>query len=368
VKPVAADVALMRQALGLARRGLGRTSPNPAVGAVVVRRGQVVGRGFTRPAGGPHAEVVALADAGRAARGATLYVTLEPCAHHGRTPPCVDAVLAAGIERVVLGCRDPNPRVRGNGAERLRRAGVEVATGILESECAEAIRFFAKHAATGLPWATLKLAASLDGRIATHDGDSRWVTGEAARRYVHRLRNWHDAVLVGAQTVIADDPALTCRLRGGRDPLRVVLDGRLRIPLGAGIVGAGTLVLTGRGTKASKVAALRRRGVEVVELPHRGGVIAWRDALAEIGRRGLCSVLVEGGGGTAATALRGGGVDEVLFFYAPKLVGADGQPMIGPLGVSRMARALALTDAHWRRLGPDLLLRALAAPPAKRRE
>jgi len=353
---VSDDAAAMRAALRLARRGLGRTSPNPAVGAVVVARGRVVGRGFTRPVGGPHAEVVALRDAGARARGATLYVTLEPCAHHGRTPPCVDAVLAAGVRRVVVGCADPNPHVRGGGAARLRRAGLEVTMGVREDECREQIRFFAHHVRSGLPWVTLKLAATLDGRIATAGGDSKWVTGEKARARVQELRDLHDAVLVGAETVIADDPELTCRRRGGRDPLRVILDGRLRLPLAARVVRAGTLVLTGRGAPARKLAALRARGAEVVELRHRGGALAWRDVLATLGRRGLCSLLVEGGGRVAAAAVAARGVDELLLFYAPKLAGGDARPMLGDLGLRRMADAPRLRLRRSERLGDDLLL------------
>jgi diaminohydroxyphosphoribosylaminopyrimidine deaminase/5-amino-6-(5-phosphoribosylamino)uracil reductase len=352
----------MRAALRLARRALGRTSPNPPVGALVVRRGRVVGRGFTRPAGGPHAEVVALRAAGRRARGGTLYVTLEPCAHHGRTPPCVDAVRASGIARVVIGCRDPNPRVRGDGAGLLRRAGADVLVGVLRDECEEVIRFFRKHVTTGLPWVTLKLAASLDGRIATADGDSRWVTSEAARRLVHRLRDTHDAVLVGAETVRRDDPSLTCRLAGGRDPLRVIVDGRLRIPLQARVVrapaAAGTLVVTARGAARTRVERLRRQGAQVLELPARRGVIAWGAILTALGTRGLCSLLVEGGGTIAASALHARGVDRLVMFYAPKLIGGDGRPMLGPLGIRRMTRALRIHVLSSRRVGPDLLIEA----------
>lgn len=355
----------MREALRLARRGLGRTSPNPSVGAVVVRNGRIVGRGYTRPVGGPHAEVVALRDAGEKARGATLYVTLEPCAHHGRTPPCTDAVRAAGIRRVVIASRDPNPKVGGDGAGRLRRAGLEITTDVLRREGDEAIRFFRKHVTTGLPWVTLKLAASLDGRIATASGDSRWVTGEAARRLVHELRDTHDAVLVGAETVLRDDPALTCRHRGGRDPLRVVLDGRLRLPESAQVVREGTLILTRKGAPAAKVARLRRRGATVVEVRGSGSAISWRAALAALGARDVCSLLVEGGGVVAATALRAAGVDELLLFYAPKLVGGEGRPMVADLGIRRMAGALPLQVVDVSRVGDDLLVAARPAPPER---
>lgn len=353
----AADRRFLRAALRLARRGLGRTSPNPAVGAIVVRGGRIVGRGFTQPPGGPHAEIVALRQAGALARGATLYVTLEPCAHHGRTPPCVEAVRSAGIARLVIGCGDPNPRARGGG-DQLASAGVKIVSGVLADECAEQIRFFTKHVRTGLPWVTLKLAASLDGRIATSDGDSRWITGEKARALVHEWRDTHDAILVGAETVRHDDPALTCRRRGGRDPLRVVLDGRLRLPLTARVVREGTLVFTHRGASPVKVRQLRARGVEVVALRPRAGRLDWNDVLRALGERGVCSVLVEGGGLVAASALRSGAVDRLYLFYAAKLVGGDGRAMIGPLAVGEMAEALALEIVASRWLGGDLLLEA----------
>jgi len=353
----------MSEALRLARRGLGRTSPNPSVGAVVVKGGRIVGRGYTRPVGGPHAEVVALRQAGARARAATLYVTLEPCAHHGQTPPCIDAVRAAGIARVVYGARDPNPKVGGGGAAKLRRTGIAATTGVLSRECEESIRFFRKHVTTGLPWVTLKLAATLDGHIATAGGDSRWVTGPAARRVVHQLRNTHDAVLVGAETVLRDNPSLTARIRGGRDPIRVVLDGRVRTPTAAKVVRAGTIILTASGASRSKMERLRRRGATVVELTGHAGSIAWRTVLSELGKRGICSLLVEGGGVVAANALRSGLVDETLLFYAPKLVGGDGRAMVAALGVRRMAKALPLRVIRSCWLGSDLLVEA--RPPVR---
>jgi diaminohydroxyphosphoribosylaminopyrimidine deaminase/5-amino-6-(5-phosphoribosylamino)uracil reductase len=355
------DARFMRLALRLGRRGLGRTSPNPPVGAVVVRGRRVVGSGHHRRAGGPHAEIEALGEAGSRARGATLYVTLEPCNHHGRTPPCTEAVLAAGIRRVVFGVRDPNPHVRGAGARRLRRGGVEVQDGVEAAACRELIGAFARHATSGLPLVTLKLAASLDGRIATRTGASRWISGPAALRFVHRERNRTDAVMVGAGTVITDDPELTCRIRGGRDPLRVVVDGRLRIPLTARVLtnGAarGTLIATVM-SKGSTVNALRRLGATVVVLPGKSGALSLRRLLRELGRRGVTSVLIEGGSRLAAGALREGVVDRLLLFLAPKLIGGDGIAMIGPLDVLRPANALALRDLRVSRLGEDVLIRA----------
>jgi diaminohydroxyphosphoribosylaminopyrimidine deaminase/5-amino-6-(5-phosphoribosylamino)uracil reductase len=358
---VSDDAAFMRAALDLGRRGLGRTSPNPPVGAVVVAAGKVVGRGYHHRAGQPHGEVLALRDAGARARGATLYVTLEPCNHHGRTPACTEAILAAGVKRLVFGARDVNPEVRGRGAARLRRAGLAVQGGVERAACEELVAAFARRVTVGLPLVTLKLAASLDGRIATRTGASRWITGAPARRLVHRWRNEMDAVLVGAGTVIADDPALTCRMRGGRDPLRVVVDGRLRVPRGArvfsGDMAARTLLFTAKRSGA-KIAILRRRGVEVVALPGRAGVFSLRDLLAELARRGVSSVLVEGGAGLAAALLRERAVDRLRCFLAPLLIGGDGRPMLESLGVGELGDALRCADLHVERVGDDVLLSA----------
>jgi len=354
------DAHYMRLALRLGRRGLGRTSPNPPVGAVVVAGHAVIGRGYHHQAGMPHAEVEALRDAGKKARGATLYVTLEPCAHHGRTPPCVDAVIAAGVRRVVIGTRDPNPKVRGNGAARLRAAGIEVTMGAEQPASDELIAAFRKHVTTGRPLVTLKLAASLDGRIATASGESRWITGEASRRSVHRLRAEHDAILVGAETVLHDDPELTCRVRGGRNPLRVILDGRLRLPLTSkvltGTQAAATLVVTGKQAPAAKIRQIEARGATVMCLPAKAARVPVQRMMRELGKRNVASVLVEGGATVAAAALAAGVVDRLLIFYAPKLIGADGRPMLGPLGVRRLPQTPRLGPLRVRRLAGDVLL------------
>jgi diaminohydroxyphosphoribosylaminopyrimidine deaminase/5-amino-6-(5-phosphoribosylamino)uracil reductase len=354
------DARFMRLALRLGRRGIGRTSPNPPVGAVVVAGATVVGRGHHRSAGAPHAEIEALHAAGARARGATLYVTLEPCAHHGRTPPCTDAIITAGVRRVVFGTRDPNPSVTGNGMGRLRTAGIEVEGGIEQAACDELIAAFRKHVTTGLPLVTLKLAASLDGRIATASGESRWITGEDSRRFAHRLRAAHDAVLVGAETVIHDDPALTCRVGGGRNPLRVVLDGRLRVPLCAQVLtntsATATLVCTGRGAPVSKVRRMRQQGVEVLRLPDRAGSIGMKQLMRALGRRGVMSVLIEGGATVAAAAISAHVVDRVLIFYAPKLIGGDGRPMLAPLGIRRLAGAPRLQRLQVKRFAADVLV------------
>jgi len=349
----------MARAIALARQGLGRTSPNPAVGAVVVKNGRVVGEGWTRPAGGPHAEIVALRQAGRGAKGATLYVTLEPCAHHGRTPPCTQAVIAAEVARVVVGVGDPNPRVRGRGLRALAAAGIAVNTGILAEEAGAVSAWFRHYIVRGRPYVLLKLAASIDGRIATARGESRWISGPAARRWVHELRNQVDAVMVGSGTVLADDPALTCRMRGGRDPLRVVVDGRLRISPRARIVRqrsrAATLIAVTASAPPARVRALARAGAEVMVVPGRRGKVLLASLLRELAARGVVSVLIEGGGELAAAALRAQLVDRLLVVTAPMVIGGDGRPMLGSLGLGRLANAPRIVDERMSRLGPDLL-------------
>jgi diaminohydroxyphosphoribosylaminopyrimidine deaminase/5-amino-6-(5-phosphoribosylamino)uracil reductase len=353
------DRRWMARALGLARRGLGRTSPNPPVGAVIVRRGRVVGEGWHRRAGGPHAEIVALRRAGRAARGATLYLTLEPCTHVGRTPPCAPAVIEAGLARVVVAAPDPDPRVRGRGIRAVRAAGIPVEVGVLAREARALTAWFRHFVTRRRPYVLLKLAASLDGRIATARGESRWVSGPAARRFVHRLRDRVDAVMVGAGTVIADDPALTCRVRGGRDPLRIVVDGRLRVPPGARVVRqrspAPTLIATTAGARAARRRALARAGAEVVAFPGRRGRLRLGGLLRALAARGVVSVLIEGGGELAAAALRERAVDRVLLVLAPVLLGGDARSALGPLAVRRLARAPRLAGGRRSRLGRDLL-------------
>lgn len=351
----------MDRALALAERGVGRTHPNPPVGAVVVRDGRVVGEGFHRRAGLPHAEVEALRQAGNRARGATLYVTLEPCSHFGRTPPCTRAVLAAGIRRVVVGSVDPNPRERGRGMRRLRRAGLEVSAGVRARECRVLIEPYATYITAGRPLVALKLAASLDGRIAV-PGESRgWLSGPAARALVHGLRDVTDAVLVGAGTVLADDPRLTCRLPGGRDPIRVVLDGRLRTPPRARVVrGEGQVWVVGAaGAPASRAAALRAAGAEVILLPGRRGRVAVRRVLRALAARGITSLLVEGGSDTAAEFLAARAVDRLLLLYSPIIIGGGGVPMLGKLPRVHSTRgALRVQGVRVLGCGPDLVLEA----------
>lgn len=363
-----ADARFMRLALREARRGLGRTRPNPAVGAVVVRAGRVIARGHHRRAGGPHAEVVALRQAGTRARGATLYVTLEPCAHTGRTGPCTEAILRAGIARVVIGCRDPNPLVDGRGAARLRRAGLRVTVGCLERDCRELNRAFFTWITARRPLVTLKLATSADGFVAPPPARRRpraphWLTGPAARRRAHALRAAHDAILVGSATVLADDPALTVRHGPRRQrqpgPLRVVLDGRLRTPPTARLLREGeaeVLIVTGQRTARAHAAARRaliRAGAEVLALPAgRARRPPLARVLASLAARGVQSLLVEGGSAVATAFLRAGLVDRVALFWAPLLLGR-GVPMLAGPG---LPRALALAGAQVERVGPDLLI------------
>ncbi|MBM4245118.1 MAG: bifunctional diaminohydroxyphosphoribosylaminopyrimidine deaminase/5-amino-6-(5-phosphoribosylamino)uracil reductase RibD [Deltaproteobacteria bacterium] len=352
------DAEYMRLALELGRRGLGRTRPNPPVGAVVVRGGRVVGSGWHRRAGTAHAEAIALEQAGAAARGATLYVTLEPCTHQGRMPPCAPRVIESGVQRVVIGAIDPNPLVSRRGVAQLRRAGVAVTTGVESAASMDLIAAFARHVVTGRPFVRLKLAASADGRIATRTGASRWITGAPARRLVHRWRNEMDAVMVGVDTVIADDPELTCRRAGGRDPVRVVVDGRLRIPPRARLLhdGRGPVwIATRTRHDRARAARLGRDGATILPVVARGPHLDLGALLVTLGRRDLTSVLVEAGAALSAALIAGGHVDELCWFSAPLLIGGDGLPMIGPLGVRSLRGAFPLSDLRVERVGDDLL-------------
>ncbi len=352
----------MRAALGLARRALGRAWPNPAVGCILVNDGRVVGRGWTQPGGRPHAETEALRRAGAAARGAVAYVTLEPCAHHGRTPPCAEALAEAGISRAVIAIRDPDPRVDGAGAERLREAGIEVALGVGAAEAGEVNGGFLRRVGTGRPLVTLKLASSLDGRIATPSGASQWITGPVSRALAHGLRARHDAVLVGARTAIADDPNLTCRLPGlaDRSPVRIFLDGRDEPPASHDLIANArtipTWVLTARDAADRRCASLASHGVEIVRAaPAADGGIDLGDGLRALGGRGLTSVLVEGGGGLAASLLRARLVDRLIWFRAPMVIGADGLAAAAALGIDGLDLAPGFTRLSVTRAGADMV-------------
>jgi diaminohydroxyphosphoribosylaminopyrimidine deaminase/5-amino-6-(5-phosphoribosylamino)uracil reductase len=364
-----ADRRNMRLALDLARRGAGRTAPNPMVGAVLVRAGRVVGRGWHRRAGGPHAEIAALRQAGARARGATLYVNLEPCAHFGRTPPCADALIAAGVREVVAALRDPDPRVRGRGFRKLRSAGVQVRVGCGRRDAAALNAAFLRAAATGMPFVTLKAGMSLDGRIATRARRSRWITSEPARAQARRLRGRHDAVLVGVGTVLADDPRLTAGRGAG--PARVVLDAALRTPPTARLLrtrGGPVVILTRPGAPRVRRARLERAGAAVVEVKGgRDGRVSLRAALREMARRGVRSVLVEGGSEVLGAALDGRIGDAVTLFVAPRLLGGRGAlPAFGGEGAAAPGRAARLDRVEIAPLGRDLVVHGRLVYPRRR--
>jgi diaminohydroxyphosphoribosylaminopyrimidine deaminase / 5-amino-6-(5-phosphoribosylamino)uracil reductase len=340
----------MAAALSLAARNLGQTWPNPAVGCVIVdAAGHVVGRGWTQRGGRPHAETEALEMAGERARGGTAYVTLEPCSHHGKTPPCAEALVAAGIKRCVAAIEDPDPRVSGRGLAKLREAGVAAETGVLADQARTANEGFLTRVTKGRPFVALKLATSLDGRIATKAGDSRWITGEEARAFGHRLRATHDAIAVGSGTVLADDPELTCRIPGleHRSPLRLVLDRRGRIPATAKVFAGGPPTwIIGKASENVKNIA---QSIEITK------DTAPTDALAKLGEAGLTRILVEGGAALATALLKAGLVDRLCWFRAPIVIGGDGLPGIVPMDVDRLAQGVGLRCVGRRALGNDVL-------------
>ncbi len=357
------DGPFMRAALALARRGLGTVWPNPTVGCVLVNDGVVVGRGWTQQGGRPHGETEALARSGARAKGATAYVSLEPCCHHGKTPPCTDALIAAGITRAVVAIEDPDPRVAGRGIARLRDAGVTVDTGLYAAEATDINAGFFMRLGAGRPLVTLKLAATLDGKIATATGESRWITGETARQRAHWLRATHDAVMVGVNTVVADDPLLTCRLPGieARNPVRIVVDGALRLPLTAKLVAEAkdvpTWIVHRHGVDHARCQAFLDCGVELIEVPvgKSSGELDLGVALAELGKRGLTRILAEGGARLAGALLEAGLVDRLAWFHAPRLLGGDALPAIEAIGVTTLAAAPRFRRLALEELGEDVL-------------
>ncbi len=357
------DRYFMQRALELASRAAGRTSPNPLVGAVVVKDGEIVGEGYHRKAGEPHAEVIALEAAGENSRNATLYVTLEPCNHYGRTPPCTEAVIRAGISTVYVAVPDPNPQVSGRGIARLREAGIQVNVGLLEEEARELNRFFFKYITRGLPFVALKTAMTIDGKIATRTGNSRWITNERSREYVHQLRNTYDAVLVGIGTVLADDPLLNTRLPQAdtRDPVRLIIDARLEMPLGSRILQTArqqeTIVYCLNGADSMRMRQFQDLGAEVVVLESSSGRVPLKEVFRDVAQRGLVSVLMEAGSQINACALENGLVDKVYWFIAPRICGGDQAPSpVGGRGIDLMSEAIKLHNVTVRSFDGDLLV------------
>jgi len=368
----AAAQRVMRHALALAALGRGRTSPNPMVGALVVKGGRVIGRGYHRRAGLPHAEVLALRQASRRARGATLIVTLEPCRHHGRTPPCCQAIEAAGIREVIIGARDPNPITRGRGVARLRRAGIRVSEGVLNAEARRLNAPFEHVMRTGMPLIVGKIAQSLDGKIATATGTSRWITAAPARRDAHALRRQADAIIVGIETILHDDPRLTARPAhpaGAQRPITVILDGRLRTPTAAACLSvrspAPTLIAT-TATDAPRRRALEHAGAEVFvcRASHPGGRVPLKAVCQELVRRGIHSVLIEGGGEVLASAFEARLINRVAWYVAPVVIGGRNAPgAIGGEGIQRLADAVRLADVSVRRIGRDICIEGRVVYP-----
>ena len=340
------DHRYMTGALALARRGLGTTAPNPSVGCVIVKDGIIVGRGHTQPGGRPHAETEALNQAGEQAQGATVYVTLEPCSHHGKTPPCADALVAAGVSRVVCAVIDQNPEVNGSGIDTLKRAGITVEHGLLAEEATDLLAGFFFTQNEGRPAVTLKLASSLDGRIALGDGSSQWITGPDARRYAHHLRATHDGILVGSGTALADDPQLSCRLPGAASsdqPVRVIFDRRGRVPLHSRLVSSAedspVWIVTSLDTDAAWREALSGKGVHVLTPP--AGHLTFDGMVRLLAQQGLTRLLLEGGSALASAALQAGLVDDLVWITAAKVLGGDALPAIGPLGLTQVPQSAA---------------------------
>lgn len=360
------DKKFMKKALRQARKGLGRTSPNPVVGAVIVREGRIIGSGHHKKAGDKHAEIEALEKiGGKAGEDDTLYVTLEPCNHHGRTPPCTEAILNSGIKRVVVGMRDPNPNVSGGGCEFLAKKGIEVKTGTLESECRRLNEYFIKFVTTGRPFVVAKSALTMDGWTATSTGHSRWITNERSRQFVHRLRDRVDGVMVGVGTVLADDPLLTTRLknRRGKDPVRIIVDTHLRIPDKAKVLNndslSGTLIAVGSDESPERLKSIQKNRVSTLLCPTKNGRIDLACLMNILGEMSITSLLVEGGAALFGSMINEGLIDKFYIFKAPRILGGnDGIPMASGPGPKRMDECLALRDIRVRRFGDDLLIRA----------
>ena len=360
------DEKFMRRALALAAKGRGRTSPNPMVGAVIVKKRRIIGQGYHKKIGSLHAEIIALQEAGREAAGATLYLNLEPCCHYGLTPPCVREVIKAGLKRVVIAMADPNPKVNGKGIAALRKAGITTEVGLLAQEAEQLNEAFVKYITTGLPFVILKLAMSLDGKIATKTGDSKWITSERSRNYVHKLRDQVDAVCVGIGTILRDNSRLTSRLKGrkGRDPVRVIVDSLLKVPLRANIFTekstANNIIVTTRNSFFKRKREIERTGSVLLEVGTCGrNKVDLLEMARELGKRGITSLMIEGGAEIAASALQVGIIDKLVFFLSPKIVGGKSAPgPVGGEGIAMVSDAIKLHRLKTKHFGEDIMIEA----------
>jgi diaminohydroxyphosphoribosylaminopyrimidine deaminase/5-amino-6-(5-phosphoribosylamino)uracil reductase len=357
------DQYFMKKALGLAEKGRGFTSPNPMVGAVVVQNDSVVGKGYHEVLGGAHAEVNAIKDAGQLVKGATLYVTLEPCNHTGKTPPCTKKVLESGISRIVVAMKDPNPEVKGGGIDYLKTHGVSITLGVCEDEAKKLNEAYLKYIITRRPFVTVKCASTLDGQIATRTGDSKWVTGEASRKFVHMLRHAVDAIMVGTNTVKKDNPSLTTRLEDfdGRDPTRVILDAGLSISHDAKVLRhkshSDTIIVIGDSTENKQKKITERPGVRIVKTPLKDDLIDLDFLMDQLGAMEISSLLIEGGSRVIASAFSSGIVDKVMFFFAPKILGGDdGVPICAGKGPALMSECISMKDISMRRFDNDIMI------------
>lgn len=353
----------MKLAIHLAKRGRGKTSPNPLVGAVIVKDGMVIGKGYHKKAGGDHAEIIALKEAGVHAEDSELYLNLEPCCHFGKTPPCTEAILKSGIKKVIIGMEDPNPLVSGKGIDILRDRGVKTEVGLLKEDCERLNEVFIKYISTGKPFVILKAAASLDGKIATSTGESRWITGEKSRNFVHRLRNQVDAIMVGIGTIVKDDPRLTTRIKGnmGKDPIRIVVDTRLNILPEAKVFNpdskAKTIIVTGKSVPRKKIARIEEAGGIVLPVEKVKGRVDLIKTIRLLGKMEITSIMIEGGSKINDSVLKSGIVDKFYLFLAPKIIGgSEAAGIVGGEGLKRLSDAVRLKDLSVRKLGSDLLI------------
>jgi len=351
----------MEKALSLAARGKGRTSPNPLVGAVIVKGNKIIASDYHRKAGTPHAEILALKKAGKKAKGATLYINLEPCCHtEKKTPPCTKSIIKSGIKKVVIAMIDPNPEVSGRGIKELRKAGIETEVGIMEAKAKKLNEAFIKFITKKEPFVILKIAQSIDGKIAASKGESKWITGEKAREYVHRLRNEVDAVLVGIGTVKKDNSSLTCRIRGGRNPHRIIADSNLQIPLNAKVLkhkDNKTIIATTKTANKKKINLLKSYGIKLLILKSKAGKIDLKRLIKEMGKLNITSVMIEGGSSINASALSSGIVDKVMFFTAPRIIGGvDAVPSVGGKSPASLKDAIQLKNIRVTNIGEDILV------------